>query len=165
MASRVKGLDRLLGQIRRLPKAQLAAARKALQQGADELSESVRRAAPKRTGALAASVGWSWGSKGPPGSIGGGAERQALRDREGLTVTVHAGGKQAYYAAFVEFGTKAAPKGRAQDGKGKTRDNKRGHPATPAQPFFWPTVRAQKRRMKSRVTRESNKAVKAVAKS
>lgn len=167
----VKGLDKLLKQIQSLPQGQVDAARASLEQGASEVAEAVRRAAPSRTGALKRSVGWSRFGQAPKtsatgalraDSTDGDAGAKALGDA-GLKVTVYAGDDAAYYARFVEFGTRAAPAGKSKDAKGKTRTNKRAHPATPAQPFFYATVRALKKRVKSRVVRNANRAVKAGA--
>ena len=58
-------------------------------------------------------------------------------------VSVVAGDGEAFYARFVEFGT----------------------PNAPARPFFFPTYRAFKKPIKSKVRRASRKAAKQVAKS
>lgn len=168
----VKGLDKLLKQLKALPAEQVKAARESLAQGAEEVAEAVRRAAPRRTGALAKSVGWAKGDA--PATRATGALRAGSTDGEagafgkalgdaGLKVTVYAGDDEAYYARFVEFGTRAAPAGRYKDHNGKTRTNKAPHQATAAQPFFYPTVRALKKRVKSRIVRNANRAAKAAA--
>lgn len=50
---------------------------------------------------------------------------------------VKVGGPRAHHARWVEFGT--------------------AH--TPAQPFFWPAYRALQKRIKARLTRAANKAI------
>lgn len=164
----VKGLDRLLAQINALAPAQIAAARESLAVGASEVAEAIRRAAPQgATGALKRSVGFSQFGDAPKTKASGAFRADAEVDpavrAAGLNVTVYAGDDEAYYARFVEFGTRGAPAGKFQDAKGKTRTNKRAHPATPAQPFFYPSVRALKKRVKSRVVRNANRAAKAAA--
>lgn len=59
-----------------------------------------------------------------------------------LAVVVSEGDRKAFYAPFVEYGT--------QD--------------TPAQPHFWPTWRAAKRRLIGRIRRAQAKAIREAAK-
>jgi HK97 gp10 family phage protein len=142
-----KGLDRLLRQFKALPELQRRAAQESLVEGAEELAGAIKRAVPKRTGKLAGTVRVE-SDAGPDGLP---------------IVKVIEGDKESPQGPWVEFGTAASPGGRSRDSKGKSRDNKRPHAATPAQPHFWPTVRAQKKRLKSRVMRNANKAAKAAA--
>lgn len=145
MATQVKGLDRLLRQIAALPKLQVAAAREAIVQGAEELAGAIARAAPKSSGEMAQGV------KAAPADT--------AKGEAGIAMKVTAPPP----AMWVEFGTKSQPKGRYKDAKGKSRISKRAHHATRAEPFFWPTVRAYKKRIKSRIVRNANKAAKAAA--
>jgi HK97 gp10 family phage protein len=170
MASKVKGLDRLLRQLQALPNSVRAELSDALLAEAREMAAAVARATPRRYGDLQASVGWSAGA--PPRVRTNGAFRLSPEDfgargdalaKAGLLFTVYAGDDKAYYARFVEFGTSPAPKGRSRDITGKSRNNLRAHAGTKAQPFFYPTIRARKKAAKSRVVRRLNKAVKAVA--
>lgn len=187
MAYKVKGLERLKRQLRLLPNSVRAAMADALEAGAQELVISIRAGAPvlavpqkgRRAGALRDSVNYSVGA--PPktsatgalrmnfSSIEAGQINQALADA-GLQYTVYAGNDEAYYARWVEFGTAASTKGlrvgaRATDIKQSKngRIARRSHPGTSAQPFFYPTIRAKKKPLKSRVIRATNKAAKAVA--
>ena len=59
--------------------------------------------------------------------------------------------------------TAAAPAGRYKDAKGKTRTNSQPHPATPAQPFFYPTIRARIQTEKRRMISAGSRAAKQVA--
>lgn len=70
------------------------------------------------------------------GSIKGG------RKEADLAVTVSEGDRKAFYAPFVEHGTQTAP----------------------AQPHFWPTWRASKRRLIGRIRRAQAKAIREAAK-
>lgn len=148
----VKGLDRLKRQIAALPTLQIAAARGSMQEGAEEMANAVKRAAPKRTGRMAEGVEASPVDQARDGS-------ESVKGQAGLAWKVTA----PFPAPLVERGTAAAPAGRYQDANGKTRTNKRAHAATRAQPFFWPTIRAFRKRVKSRVIRNANKAAKAAA--
>lgn len=164
MAKGPKGLDRLMRQIKALPELQRQAAANSLQQGAEELAEAVRRAVPaKRTGRLYRSVRAEQGGLDQAGVSEVTHARSRAKAEHGLAWRVVAGGPQAPHARWVEHGTAYAPAGNSKDAKGKTRNNKREHKATRAQPYFWPTIRALKKRAKSRVIRNANKAAKAAA--
>lgn len=190
MAGAVKGLDKLLKQLKALPKAQVKAAQDSLAQGGKEVSEAIKRAAPvlkgsrknRRAGALRDSVGWTFGD--PPKTKATGALRASSSDsgkfnrakaeqdealkEAGLKVSVYAGGDEAFYARWVEFG-RAAHAGEAPRQNRNYRrtevltKGKRAVPSAPAQPFFYPTVRALKKRVKSRLVRNANRAAKAAA--
>jgi HK97 gp10 family phage protein len=70
--------------------------------------------------------------------------RDSIEKTEGrheLAITVQAGGPEAIHARWVEFGTSK----------------------TSAKPFFYPSYRAIRRRIRSRVTRATKKAAEKVA--
>jgi HK97 gp10 family phage protein len=178
MASKVKGLDRLLRQLEALPNSVRATLDDELARGAADLAQAIENAAPisadgshgRLRGALKRSVGWVRGLAKAVRTNG--AFRLASKDLNasgralnaaGLLFSVFAGNDEAFYARFVEHGTSAAPAGRSKDAKGKARNNKQAHHATRAQPFFFPTIRAMKKPLRSRVVRASNKAAKEVA--
>ncbi|AGT08348.1 HK97-gp10 family putative phage morphogenesis protein [Paracoccus aminophilus] len=100
---------------------------------------------PRRTpGALRNSIGWTWG-KAPKGAMTI-AEVKGNKI-EGLFITIYAGtrskslgGNDAYYARWVEFGTKGAP----------------------AQPFFNVTWRANRNRVRQGINRAMKKAVQSI---
>lgn len=174
MASKVKGLDRLLRQLEALPNSVRDAMYTELAAGAKEMAESIARAAPHQSGDLQESVGWSEGPPPPTKATGAfrftvkdlGPSGRALNDA-GLLFSVYAGNDKAYYARWVEFGTSARPARAAKvsGGTWRTRSRKaaRAHAATPAQPFFFPTIRAKKKLLRGRVVRAANRAAKAVA--
>jgi HK97 gp10 family phage protein len=163
----VKGLDRLKRQLRALYPQQIEASAEALDEGATEMADAIRRAAPKRHGALQKSVGQALTGQVPAGAKLAAQDAtagQALKASARLSRTVYAGDDEAYYARWVEFGTAERGPGVYRDKKGKRRNaGAEGHHATPAEPFFFPTVRALKRRVKSRMTRAGSKAAKAAA--
>lgn len=148
----VKGLDRLKRQIGALPRLQIEAAAQSMEQGARELAAAAARAAPKRTGRMAEGIEALPVERGRDGEA-------SVKGAAGLAWKVSA----PFPAGFVENGTAPSPAGRSVDAKGKTRTNKRAHAGTPAQPFFWPTMRAFRKRVKSRVVRNANKAAKTAA--
>lgn len=78
-----------------------------------------------------------------------------LKGDPDLTISITAGNKEAYWARWEEFGT--AP--HINGGRFAGSD----HPGTAPRPFFYPPVRALKRRVKSRITRATKKAAREVA--
>jgi HK97 gp10 family phage protein len=170
MAREPKGLGRLLRQLAALPNSVRVELADGLAEEAAEAAEAIRRAAPVRDGDLRASIGWCAGP--PPKVHTNGAFRVSAQDFNakahalndaGLLFTVFAGDDKAFYVRFVEHGTSPAPAGRFKDITNKSRNNLRPHAGTPAQPFFWPTVRARKKGARARVVRRANRAAKAVA--
>lgn len=132
----VKGLRRFKKRLTRdVPEAVREAAKKALAQGAAELVAEMKRRAPVESGDLRESIGWTWGDA-PKGAMVIGEVRNPASKGD-LRITIYAGGGDVYYHWFQEFGTKNMP----------------------ANPFFFPTYRGQKRRVKGRVTRAINKAI------
>ena len=137
--TRIEGLDRLRRKLDAIPREVGADMRQAFAQNGDELTAMQKRMAPVDERDLQNSIQWVFGD--------GDQSRVGLKGQFGLSIVVTAGTENdgdAYYARWVEFGT--------SDGK-------------PAQPFFFPSYRLMKRRMRSRVVRAQNKALKRVASS
>ena len=131
----VQGLDRLNARWSKIPQAARMNVRAAMEAAASDIVEEMWARAPQgATGRLGASIGWTWGDA-PKGTmvIGkvGGREYGALR------ITIYAGGGDAFYTKFIEFGT------------GKMR----------ARPFFYPVWRARRKRAKGAITRAMRKAI------
>lgn len=68
---------------------------------------------------------------------------------------ITAGNTKVRYPHLVEYGARPHIAG----GKFKGAQ----HPGAPAQPYFWPAFRLIRRKMRGRITRAINKAVKSVA--
>lgn len=149
----VDGRDRLLKKLAALAPKTREAIGKAIRQGADEIVAAQKRLAPKRTGALAASIVATSGGAAPKYSQGGRTSGQAS-DPE-LTVVISAGNAKVRYAHLVEFST--AP----HENKGLYEGS--DHPGTQAQPFFYPPYRAHRKRVKARITRATKKAAREAA--
>lgn len=132
---KIAGKDKFLKQIGALPAALRAEIRKALEASAGETTDMMRRFAPVASGRLRASIGHSFDGA-PAGAMT--SDARSAKAETGLAVTMFAGGREAYYARFQEFGT--------QD--------------MPAQPFFYPGYRLGRKRAKARLAR----AVRAAAK-
>ncbi len=152
--------EKLLAKLKALPAEARSAIKQALAEGADEITDMQKRLAPVSTrgnhgnppGALRDSIKQTWG---------GGRERYSSLNAYGgsgdpdLTVRISAGNSKVRYAHLVEFGT--AP--HVNGGKFAGTLN----PGSKAQPFFYPPYRALSKRVKSRITRATNKAAKKVA--
>ena len=128
-----------------------------LEKIAADIVRQMRSVVARQSGALAASIDYTF-DKPPKGSIriatvGGG--------KDSLIVTIYAGGKtaagDAFYARFVEFGTKPhtipVP---GSDGPGVR------HPGAAAQPFFFPVFRANKKNVRARIRIVLRRAIKGV---
>lgn len=135
MTAKVRGVEKLNRKLAALPKVAKDEIRKALAKSADEIAAMARRLVPVDSGALRESIGWTYG-RAPKGSL-----VLARGGVEGLTVTVFAGNDKEFYARWVEFGTV----------------NMR------AQPYFFPSYRANRRRARSRISRGVTAAAKKVA--
>lgn len=135
----------------KIPASATQAARGAMEQGAEEMVQMMRRLAPVDDGELRASINWTWGDA-PPGTfavtqIKGG--KRAGQDVAALRVTIYANAKDAKgrpYASWVEFGTK--------------RQTLQGEKQIGANPYFYPSYRALRKRVMGRIIRAIRKAIK-----
>jgi HK97 gp10 family phage protein len=149
MATHWTDLDKLRRRLRAIPPRVAAAMSRALVQNAEELVGKMKNAAPYDSGDLEDTIVWAFTSSRDGETIG------SVKGAEGLSVTISAGGGLAYYATWVEYGTPPHING------GKFAGTL--HPGTQKQPFFWPIYRLNKRRIKGRLSRAQNKAIKEVA--
>jgi len=144
--AKLKGVEALKQKLAALPKVAVAEMQKAMEQSADEIVAMARNLVPVDQGALRSSIGWTWGDP-PKGAIVLGKVKRTARQRAtqeaGLLITIFAGDDKAFYARWVEFGTTKSA----------------------AQPFFFPSYRALRKRTKSRIRRSQTKAAKKVAQS
>jgi len=134
--TRVQGLDAFNRRFKAIPRKVREAMRYALEREAHDIVEDMFNLAPQGdTLRLAGSIGWTWGDA-PAGTITvghvGGREYGTLR------ITIFAGGDDAFYARFHEFGTRFMT----------------------ANPFFFPVWRARRKRTRNRLKRALNKAIK-----
>jgi HK97 gp10 family phage protein len=147
----MKGRESLLRKLKAIQGKPRKAMRQALETGAGQVVATAKNFVPVADGDLRDSIGYTFGNYAPDNanvrgvSAGGGGDPD-------LSVTIHAGNAKAFYAAFVEFGTSPHDAGGLFKGA--------EHPGTTAQPFFYPAYRANKRSVKSRITRAMKKAIK-----
>lgn len=135
-------------------------ARAALEKGADELVDMMKSLAPVQDGALRESIGWTWGEP-PAGSIS--MDEIGPADDPSMRIIIYAGSSEAFYARWVEFGTQSHNVYRTADvSRGRGQSWGVMHPGAAAHPFFWPAYRAMRSRIKSRITRAINKAIRSL---
>ncbi len=123
---------RIVAKLRQVPDVAVDAARKAMEEGAQEIVEAMRALAPLgATGNLRESIGWTWGDI-PPGTFMIDEIRSGKSKGEQyatMRLKIYAGSKEAFYARFQEFGTKKHP----------------------ANPFFFPTWRKEKAKFRRKI--------------
>lgn len=147
----IRGLDKLNRKLRQLPAAAEKRIKEAMGQGADEIVALMKSLVAVDSGELRDSIGWTWGDA-PKYS----QKIATVKSADGkLIITIYAGNSKVRYAHLVEFATKAHENGGLYAGT--------QHPGTKAQPFFFVSYRALRRRTKSRITRAINKSAKEVA--
>ena len=150
----IVGLDKLIAKLKALPPIFAAAAERALGEGADEIVATMRNFCPVDKGDLRDSIGWTFGAA-PKGALVIRIGSVSIGKNRKINLTIFAGNEAAYYVRWVEFGTKP----HVQGGKFKGTTS----PGTAAHPFFFPAWRLKKKKVKSKVSREMNKAAKALA--
>ncbi|QWY83300.1 putative tail component protein [Rhizobium phage RHph_X2_25] len=156
MTAKVAGLDRLNRKLALLPIVAQRKIRDAMSDGAGEIVSMMKSLVAVDSGDLKDSIAWTWGAA-PKGALtiatvrGRGVRSTGSEN----TITIYAGNAEAFYARFVEFGTAAHTAGGMFEGA--------TIPAIPASPFFYVSWRANRKRVKSKITRAVNKAAKEVA--
>ncbi|CUW44449.1 hypothetical protein B3286c1_1781 [Brucella vulpis] len=137
----IKALEKRL--TKTIPEAIRKAASDAMEKGAQEVVDMMKRRVPRDTGELASTTGWTWGDA-PKGSMVIGEVQN--RKYNTMRIVIFAGSEktrvgsrnQFQLARLHEFGTQEmGPK-----------------------PFFFGSWRASKTRVRSRVTRAIREAIK-----
>lgn len=108
----------------------------AMEKGASEIVAMMKSLVPVDKGDLKRSIGWTWGDA-PKGSISMGTVNGSSGNAK---ITIYAGDDKAFYARWVEFGTRKAT----------------------AQPFFYVAWRTNKKRFRRRVSTAVGKAVRRI---
>jgi len=148
MASKVQGLDRFKAAMKRMPASVKATAISSTLQGANELVALQKSLVPVDKGDLRDSIVVTPpGGTTPPYSQPGGS-----RTAGPIQAIVTAGNTKVRYAHLVEFGVAPHVNGGEHAGT--------QNPGYAAEPFFWPSFRALRGRIKGRITRNINKAIK-----
>jgi HK97 gp10 family phage protein len=145
--------QQLLDKLAKMPGSVRSAIRQALAEGADQITNEMKRLAPRRTGKLRDSIVQTWGGGRVRYSSLSGAASEA-GDPE-LSVRISAGNSAVRYAHLVEFGTAPHLNG------GRFAGSR--HPGSSPVAFFFPAFRANRRRVKARISRATTRAVKELA--
>lgn len=154
----VAGLDKVRAQLNAVPELVRRELIREMERSANEMVKDMRALVPVRSGVLRASIGWTWGDV-PAGALKIGQVRGRSYGR--LAITIYAGNRAAYYARFVEFGTRPHAVGRnASLDRGLRQDGIGLHPGASPRPFFYPVYRANRRRVRARLSRAVTRAVK-----
>lgn len=153
------GMDRVRRQLDALPREIVTEVRRQLEVEAEKVVRAMKATAPKRTGALRDSIGWTWGDA-PAGSL---ALMRSGSGPAGLFVTIYAGGgKGTARTQRRASGTAKRPRNARLAGS-FTADNAKyqefGTSRMPANPFFYPVWRSDRTRVRSNLTRAVTRAV------
>lgn len=130
------GLARLNAKFQKMVAAAVPDVRVGVAEGANIIVAQQQRLAPVKTGALRASIQWTFGDPPQGASLGGGK-----RSQNETRATITAGNDHVFYAAMVEFGTRHAP----------------------AQPFFYPGYRARRKEAKRAIQKAVKASVQKAA--
>ena len=102
---------RLRARLAKIPDIAREAAAAAMEEGAQEIVDAMKMAAPVESGDLRASSGWTWGEV-PAGSFMIDEIRSGKNKGDQyatLRIKIYAGNREAFYARFQEFGTRSQP--------------------------------------------------------
>jgi|GEM_PF-837350 len=175
VVSEPQGLRKARRQIQAIPERVRTRIKEANRQGVQDVAAAIRPRVQYLSKRLAATVGWSEGL--PPEMRSTGSFRLKARNlnttekalnSEGLLFTAFEGNDSAFWARWMEYGTKAGqrditPMRSRVYRRGKRVENYRrviNHPGTPARPHFWPVIRMMRRQLKARVSRAISRGVK-----
>lgn len=146
--TKIIGMPRLLRKLKVLPDVARAELRVALAQQADDIVAMMKRLA--QGSRLIGSIGWVWGNKPPKGAMA-----VATVGKGDLAITIYAGNAEVFWARWEEFGT--AP--HIVGGKFAGAE----HPGTAPRAFFFPSWRALRKSVKSKLRKASRDAARKVA--
>lgn len=131
---------RLRARLAKIPDIAREAAAAAMEEGAQEIVDAMKMAAPVDSGDLRDSIGWTWGEV-PAGSFVINEIRSGKNKGDQyatLRIKIYAGNREAFYARFQEFGTRSQP----------------------AQSFFFPTWKAKRAEFRRRIRERVRKRIK-----
>lgn len=148
----ILGLAALDRKLKAMPAVAKERIRKAMEEGANEITAMMKSLVPVDSGDLRESIGWTWGKK-PRYAQAVAVARSKLADD--LTLTIFVGNDKVRYAHLVEFAT------RAHINQGQFPGTQ--HPGTKAQPFFFVSWRALKKPVGNKIRRTVRQAARQVA--
>lgn len=131
---------RLRARLAKIPDIAREAAAAAMEEGAQEIVDAMKMAAPVDSGDLRDSIGWTWGEV-PAGSFVIDEIRSGKNKGDQyatLRIKIYAGNREAFYARFQEFGTRSQP----------------------AQPFFFSTWKRERAKIRRKIRAAIRKRIK-----
>ena len=131
---------RLRARLAKIPDIAREAAAAAMEEGAQEIVDAMKMAAPVDSGDLRDSIGWTWGEV-PAGSFVIDEVRSGKNKGDQyatLRIKIYAGNREAFYARFQEFGTRSQP----------------------AQPFFLSTWKRERAKFRRKIRAAIRKRIK-----
>ena len=131
---------RIVAKLKQIPDVAVDAARLAMEEGAQEIVDAMKKAAPVDSGDLRDSIGWTWGEV-PAGSFVVDEIRSGTNKGDQyatLRIKIYAGNREAFYARFQEFGTRSQP----------------------AQPFFFSTWKRERAKFRRKIRAAIRKRIK-----
>lgn len=139
----VKGIAALHRRFEAIPKRIIAAVTVPMEKYADQIVAMMKVLVPVDQGDLRDSIGWTWGDA-PKGSVKIGTMKGHSYGK--IALTIYAGGPTTTVGARGQFNTALLQEFGTQN--------------MPANPYFYVSWRANKRRVKSGITRAIRKAIK-----
>ena len=140
------GIDRFKRVLDKLPAGAVEGIEQAHRLNGEEGVRIIKGDTPRDDGDLERSVDWCYGD--PPPGVLGSAPRSKTAVPDNLRMSIFAGGKKAPHAHLVHNGTAER---KTKDGASKG--------VMPPLPFFWPNIRALRKRWRGRIVRRANKAI------
>lgn len=162
------GAARISKRLQAVAKAISPSVEEAMAREAESATAEMRKLVPVRTGDLRDSTDWTFGDAPQDAKFAVVAHRARVVGSF-ISLTIFSGSFRAFYARWVEFGTKARAPGKYRAGgglhaakAGKLHDaGAHGHRATKAHPYFWPVWRAHLPLIKKALLGAMQKALKA----
>jgi HK97 gp10 family phage protein len=150
MAIKVRNRDRLFQALRKSVPAVDAELRAALAKAGDQFVDTAQSLVPYDDGDLHDSIGWAWTKN---------TQKDASRSP---AIVVFAGGDPGKAGLFSRFKTFFGMGARRPTGSGAyyVRFVEFGTPDTPKQPFFFPSYRLVRRKIRGQLSRAIGKAIK-----
>lgn len=153
---------RIEAKLKQIPAVAVDAARIAMEEGAKEIVSLMRASVREVSGTLRNSINWTWGDL-PPGTFmideirsGGNKGDQYATMR----IKIYAGSKEAFYARFIEFGTRPhSLQTNASVDRELRQDEGEWHPGSPARPFFYPSWKTKKNDFRNLIKKRVREAI------
>lgn len=153
---------RIEAKLKQIPAVAVDAARLAMEEGAKEIVAMMRTLVREESGTLRRSIGWTWGDL-PPGTFMIDEIRSGQNKGDQyatMRIKIYAGSKEAFYARFIEFGTRPhSLQTNASVDRELRQDEGEWHPGARARPFFFPAWRYKKAEFRRLIQKRVREAI------